>query len=141
MNKLSSKTWLKIVLWAIAIHVILIVISIAEVFVYSLINPGLENAAYADHATISGPYISMIFGFILFFLITKSLCKDRTTGKLAIALTFPVIYTILDFIIVHFSGVNWKEHLTVFIISFGVKTAGAFLGAFIGFRRKQKVEL
>ena len=133
MKQLTKKTWLKIILWAIVVHIILIVISVGEVFVYSLLNPGLAREAYSEHATLSGPYISMIFGFILFFLITRSLCKNLSNGRFVIALAFPIVYTIMDFLLVHFSGVNWEEHITVFLLSFGVKTLGALLGAFVGY--------
>ncbi len=130
MNSLSKLPWLKIIGWAILIHIILIVISILEVFIYSQINSGHEHSFYEEHAKISGPYISIIFGFILFFFVARLLAKSRQDKKFIIALLLPFIYTILDFLMLHFSGVDWAEHFWIFTISFLFKTLGAVLGAF-----------
>ena len=130
MNSKSKTPWWKIIGWAILIHVILIALSILEVFIYAQIHPGHEHSFYEDHAKVSGPYISIIFGFILFFFITRYFTKTRLDIKYLIAILLPVVYTIKDFLIVHFSGVDWGEHFWIFTISFLIKTLGAFLGAF-----------
>ena len=50
----------------------LVLISFAEVAVYSyLINPGQQESVYEAHANDSAPYISGIFGFIIFFLVAR----------------------------------------------------------------------
>ncbi len=130
MNTQSKFPWLRIILWAVLIHVILISISIFEVFLYSLLNPGLDNSLYEEHAKFSAPYVSIIFGLFIFILVLRHLGKKRIQQRFKIALVLPIIYTIKDFAIVHMSGVNWDEHLIIFLISFLVKMAGAFIGAF-----------
>lgn len=136
MNKITYKTWLTSTVWALIIHVILIVLSILEVFIYSLINPNHEDSFYREHAELTGPYISIFFGFFLFYFAAKYLSGKFNRNKLFIALSLPIIYTIMDFLMVHYSGVNWKEHITIFIISAIVKTLGSILGAFQGSYKK-----
>lgn len=138
MNKITYKTWLRITVWALVIHIILIVLSILEVFIYSLINPNHESSFYKEHAELTGPYISIFFGFIIFYLVARLISKNFTKNKIVIALGLPIIYTIMDFIMVHYSGVNWKEHIIVFIISALVKISGSVLGTFYGGPKKQK---
>lgn len=136
MDKVTTGTWLKLTFWALIIHVILIALSILEVFMYSLIKPNQENSFYTEHAELSGPYISIFFGFILFYFITRFLSKRFTKNKIVIALSLPFIYTIMDFVMVHYSGVNWKEHFVIFFVSFAIKTLGSLLGAFYGIKKK-----
>jgi len=132
MSKISYKTWLKITVWALVIHIMLIVLSILEVFIYSLINPNHEDSFYTNHAELTGPYISIFFGFIIFYFVASYLSRTLTIKKIIIALSLPIIYTIMDFLMVHYSGVIWKDHITIFIISFLVKTLGSVLGTFLG---------
>ncbi len=122
--------WLRIIGWAILVHIMLIAFAFLEVFIYSLIKPGLAEAQYTEHAKWSGPYISIFMGFILFFLIARRLSKIYANRRLIIGLTLPIIYTIIDFLILHFYGTDWTEHLVIFIISFLCKTMGSLLGAF-----------
>lgn len=122
--------------WAILIHIILIIITIVEVFVYSvLINPGQEQAVYDHHAEISGPWISMIFGFLLFLLTTRILGTGRAGKEFTIALFLTLFYVVTDALILIAAGVDWNEHFVVFLVSFLVKTAGAVIGALMAKRR------
>jgi len=122
---------------ALAIHIILIILSVIEVFIYSKVNPNLENSFYRDHAEVSGPYISMFFGIIIFYFVARLLSKKLTKNKITIALALPIIYTIMDFLMVHYSGVIWEDHIAVFVLSFLVKTIGSLLGVFFrGEKRK-----
>lgn len=131
MANITYKTWIKITIWALVIHIVLIAISILEVFIYSLFKPNQEENFYTEHAQLTGPYISIIFGFIIFYFVAKYLSKKITRKKkIIIALFLPIIYTILDFIMVQYSGVNWNQHLLIFSISALAKLTGSFLGAF-----------
>lgn len=141
MAIITFKTWLKITVWALAIHIILIILTIIEVFIYSIINPNHEDSFYRDHVEVSGPYISIFFGFILFYFVTRLLSKKFIRNKILIALSLPIIYTIMDFLMVHFSGVYWQEHFIIFIISFIVKTLGSLLGVFKLGEQARKVNI
>lgn len=133
MNKIQEityKTWLKIFVWAILIHITLIVLSVLEVFIYSLFKPNQEDSFYTEHAELTGPYISIFFGFFIFYFVARYLSKDFTRNKIVFALSLPIIYTIIDFLIVHYSGVDWNNHMIIFTISFFVKVLASFLGVF-----------
>lgn len=121
--------WLKIVGWALLIHIILIAISFLEVFIYSLFKPGQEESFYQEHAQLTAPYVSLIFGFFLFFFVLRMFARKRFDQRIAIALGLPIVYTITDFIIVQWAGVNWSEHLLIFMVSAFFKLLGALLGA------------
>ena len=58
---------LKLIGLAILTMIILVGISFLEVAIYSyVINPGQDASVYDAHAMDSAPYISAIFGFIIF---------------------------------------------------------------------------
>ena len=66
----NLKIFLKLGLWTIIIHVILIVLAILEVFIYStFINSGQGRSVYDQHAQNAGPYIAIIAGFALVYLV------------------------------------------------------------------------
>ena len=139
MSATTKLPWLKIIGWAILTHIILIAISFLEVFLYSLINPGHENSFYEEHAQVSAPYISIIFGFILFFLVARQLCKQAPDHWIAIVLLLPILYIILDFLMLLGYDVDWGEHLLVFMASFLSKALGAYLGAIAARRSLTKI--
>ena len=110
--------WLKLLGWAILIHIILIVLSILEVVAYStIINPGHEQSFYEQHAQTTAPYISIIFGIILFFFISRLLVKKRYDNRQVIALALPITYIIIDIVIMQLSDTDWGQQYFIFIIS------------------------
>lgn len=139
MTKTQQFPWLKILGWAILVHIILIAISFLEVFIYSaLINPGQEQTIYDAHAEASGPWISMIFGFILFLFICRSLGIGRPGKEMGIALALTIIYVITDALILTAASVDWTAHYQLFILSFVVKTIGAVIGAVLAKKRNNR---
>lgn len=63
---------LKLIGLAMLAMISLVVISIIEVAFYSYaVNPGQEAKVYETHANFSAPFISGIFGFIIFFFIAR----------------------------------------------------------------------
>lgn len=129
MKTLLKLPWLRITAWAVLIHVILIALSFLEVFIFSLMNPGQDQDFYREHAQWSGPYVSIIFGFVLFFLIARSLTRKYPHHRLFIILALPVVYTIMDFALVQGYGVDWEQHYFIFLLSFIIKALGGILGA------------
>ena len=62
---------LKLIGLAILAMITLVIISILEVTLYSyVVNPGQDVSVYEEHAKFSAPFISGIFGFIIFFLVS-----------------------------------------------------------------------
>lgn len=116
---------------ALLTMVTLVIISFIEVAVYSyLINPGQEDSVYEAHANSSAPYISGIFGFIVFYLIARYWKKKEYPNVFKLAVLFPLIYILLDIIIITAAGVKWAD----FILIFAIANTAKFLGSYLGYK-------
>jgi hypothetical protein len=106
------------------------------VVIYSyLVVPGKDEAFYEEHAQISGPWVSGIFGFILVFLVVRWYIKKYDERHLVFAIAFPVVYIIMDVLILLPFGINWKEHLPILLMANGAKLAGALFSYWVYGRR------
>jgi len=122
---------LKLIGLAILTMITLVIISFVEVAVYSyLINPEQEQSVYEAHANSSAPYISGIFGFIVFFLIARYWKKKEYQNVFKLVILFPLIYVLLDIIIITAAGVRWSD----FILIFAIANSAKFLGSFFGYK-------
>ncbi|NER14628.1 hypothetical protein GWK08_14325 [Leptobacterium flavescens] len=130
MGKSNKIPWLKITGWAILIHALLIVTSILEVFIFStLIKPNRDEVFYEQHAKVTAPYIAIIAGFVLIFLVARSLTRKLEKNKVLTGLLLALTYILIDVVLLFMASVNWSEHYGVFIISFLTKLLAAYLGA------------
>ena len=108
--------------------VVLMILSFIEVAIYSyLVNPGHDAAFYDAHAMASAPWISGIFGFIIFFFVVRYWAR-KNYDSLKLCLLFFLTYLIIDFIIVTAFAVSWKDYLLVFVIANGAKLLGGLAG-------------
>lgn len=122
---------LKLVGLVLLTMITLVIISFAEVAVYSyLINPNQEQSVYEAHANTSAPYISGIFGFIVFFLVARYWKKKEYPDVFKLIILFPLIYLVLDVIIITAAGVNWTD----FFLIFAIANSSKFLGSFLGYK-------
>ncbi|MCA4899573.1 MAG: hypothetical protein ACK514_17660 [Bacteroidota bacterium] len=122
---------LKLVGLVLLTMITLVIISFAEVAVYSyLINPNQEQSVYEAHANTSAPYISGIFGFIVFFLVARYWKKKGYPDVFKLIVLFPLIYLVLDVIIITAAGVNWTD----FFLIFAIANSSKFLGSFLGYK-------
>lgn len=122
---------LKLIGLAILTMITLVIISFLEVAVYSyLINPGQDQSVYEAHANISAPYISGIFGFIVFFLVTRYWKKKEYINILKLVVLYPLIYVLLDVVIITAAGVKWSD----FIFIFALANTAKFLGSYLGYK-------
>lgn len=124
---------LKLIGLAILVMITLIIISILEVAVYSyLVNPGQEISVYEAHAEFSAPYVSGIFGFILFFLIARYWKKKEYHNLSKLIFLFPLTYVLLDILVLLLSGAvewsKWSSIVLIFILANGAKFLGSYLG-------------
>jgi hypothetical protein len=120
---------LKLIGMAMLTMATLVIISFLEVAVYShLINAGQEESIYEAHANASAPYISGIFGFIVFFLVARYWKKNGYDNSLKITILFPVMYIVLDIILLTIFGVKWSEFIQIFLLANGAKFLGSCLG-------------
>ena len=121
----------KLIGLAILTMITLVIISFLEVAVYSyLINPGQEQSVYEAHAEVSAPYISGIFGFIVFFLVARHWKKKEYSNVFKLAILYPLIYVLLDIIIITAVGVKWAD----FILIFAIANTAKFLGSCLGYK-------
>lgn len=122
---------LKLIGLTILTMMVLIILSFLEVAVYSyLINPGQEQSVYEAHANISAPYISGIFGFIVFFLVVRYWKKKEYSNVFKLAMLFPLIYVLVDIIIISAFGVKWSD----FVLIFALANTAKFLGSYLGYK-------
>ena len=110
--------------------VILVLISFLEVAIYSyLINPGKDLILYEKHAEITAPYISGIFGFVLFFLLNAYWTKKNYTNAAKLSLILPLTYLCLDLtLLLSVGNIDWSEFILIFILANGAKFLGSILG-------------
>jgi len=129
---MKQYTILKLFGLAILTMITLIIISILEVTVYSyFINSRQDFSVYEAHAEISAPYVSGIFGFIIFFLVARYWKRKEFPNLLKLIFLFPLIYVLLDLTIIVIDGtVEWSSFILIFILANGAK----FLGSFLGYR-------
>lgn len=122
---------LKLIGLVILTMITLVTISILEVTVYSyLINPGQDVSVYDAHAEMTAPYISGIFGFIVFFLVARHWKKKEYPNVFKLVILYPIIYVLLDIIIITAAGVKWSD----FILIFAIANTAKFLGSYLGYK-------
>ncbi len=111
-------------------QVVLVGISFAEVFGYSMfVNSGKEESFYEAHAMASAPWISGIFGFIVFFFVSRYWTKKQLPNAFNLALMFPLVYIVWDLLVVTLYGVpDWLAFLPIFVSANGAKLVGSMSG-------------
>ncbi len=118
--------------------IVLVALSFAEVAVYSyLIYPAQAQSVYEAHANLSAPYISGIFGFIIFFLVARYWARKEYPNAFKLAILFPITYIVLDSIIITAAGVKWSD----FILIFAIANTAKFLGSYLGYKFNAKPSL
>ena len=123
---------LKLVGLSVLYMAILIVCSFIEVAIYSyLIIPGKNEAFYEAHSMVSAPYISAIFGFLLFFTTVRFWKKKNYNNVQTLAFLFPAVYFLIDLGLMVGFSVNWAEIWLIFTLSNLAKFIGSMLGFFL----------
>lgn len=113
----------------------LVAISFFEVAVYSyILNPNQDQSVYEAHANATAPYISAIFGFIIFFLIGAVWKKNGVENGKQLSWWFPLTYFIMDIVIVSIAGIKWSDYLLIFMFS----NLAKFIGSLSGFNLTKK---
>lgn len=121
--------FLKLFGMALLAMTILVLVSFLEVVVYSyLINPGHEMPVYEAHAQFTAPYISGIFGFIVFFLVLRYWKKKGYEDLFKLAIYYPLTYILLDIVILTSASVDWSSFIGTFVLANGAKLLGSYLG-------------
>jgi len=124
--------WLKLIGVAILLHIVLILISILEVVCYSyLIAPGKDDEFYNTHATISGPWISAIFGSLFMFLLVKRFTKRFSQQQLTYVIWLPTIYIAIELVFFFVAGYAFKDFVYPFVLATIPKIVAVLLAYFI----------
>ena len=130
--------WLRLLGWAALAHIILLALSFLEVFIYSfLINPGQDQSFYEAHARISAPYVAILLGIPLFYLIARNLARKYGL-EIRIGIWLAVFYVILDFLMLIPNPIDWSAHWWIFLLSFLTKLGAALWGS-LSVRKRKKV--
>lgn len=108
----------------------LVLISFVEVAIYSyLIHPGETASFYDAHAELTAPYISGIFGFIAFFLVSRYWKKKQYENAFALSLYFPLTYVLLDIVLITAMAADqWGSFWLIFLVANAAKFAGSYAG-------------
>ena len=128
---------LKLIGITVTTTIVLVGISILEVFLYSIfINPNQVSSVYDAHAEVSAPWISAIFGFMIFFLLVRFWAEKNTDILKKLAFLYPLTYAIWDFIIIiSIANVDWSQFYIIFLLSQLAKFAGSYFGYFMSIRK------
>lgn len=122
--------WLKIVGWAIVAHIVLIGLSILEVFVYSLmINPGQAQHVYETHARVYAPFVALVFGIPVFYLLARRLVKRNPGQGRVIWIGLSLTYIVTDLLMVIPFTINLQKDGWILIVSYVTKSVSGYLGA------------
>lgn len=128
MNKIN---WFKVLGVSVLIHIILIALTFLAVFIYSIaINTGQSNEFYEAFAQKIGPYISAICGSILIYYFVLRLNKGKTINPFIIGLGLPIIYIVIDMLIIILMVPDWTEGVSTIAISNGAKLLAGILASF-----------
>ncbi|MES2618958.1 MAG: hypothetical protein V4613_13860 [Bacteroidota bacterium] len=117
---------LKLIGLAVLTIATLVIISILEVTVYSyLVNPGQTMSVYDAHAEYSAPYISGVFGFIVFFMVARHWKKRQYPNAFRLSMLFPLVYVLMDMVIIIAATMeHWLDFVGIFLIANSAKFLG-----------------
>lgn len=136
---MKPKRWLEIVGTAILIEILLILISIAEVFIWGFTQSGPPTDATAQaHAEAVGPFLSAIFGALLMYAAAWNFCRRDTEHRYLYAIALPTIYLLLDVAILLFYPVDWLHHFPVLLAANAPKFAGSLFATFLAERKGRR---
>jgi hypothetical protein len=132
MTNTSIKWGLALVATLLA-EVVLIALSVICVAVYSYtIHTGETQEFYNAFAAASGPWVSLIAGGPVFFLIARWIRRRAAAGALGTAMTMCAFYIAIEIAIMLLWPGGFSATLGILplvIVGFVVKVTGAWLGA------------
>jgi hypothetical protein len=124
----TTKLALKLSGWAFLIHVILIGLTVAEVFIYSIvINTDQPNSFYEEHAQQSGPIIGIVIGFVVVWWIARMLMLKNSDSRLQISWGLPTAYVVIDIVMLVMAGIPPVSTWWIFGISYSTKFVAGYM--------------
>ena len=128
---------------ACATLVITVIASVLMVVFYSyFIEPGQSQEFYTQAAQWIAPWLSHLFGPLVFFTFNFWLARrSAERNEMLFAAATIISYVIVDLSTLPMMGLPIAAALTVpFGLSLCAKTVGAFAGAFLGSRARANVK-
>lgn len=117
--------WFRAVGGAVAAEVAQIAAAFLWVAFYSyVINPGQPLAVYQQHAQVSGPWVSIIAGFIIFYAASRWVARSVPT-----AMALFVIFLVIDGLLLVLASAQADAALFVLAgASYATKLIACYLG-------------
>lgn len=105
---MSSKDirWGAAICGALLAEIAQIAAAFVWVAIYSyLINPGQAMAAYEQHAQASGPWVSIIAGFAIFYAASRWIARSIPTALALFAIFLAIDLTLFVFVSANLSAI------------------------------------
>lgn len=117
---------------ALLAEVALVIASVVWVAIYSyVINPGQPMAVYEQHAQASGPWVSLIAGFPIFYLASRLIAKSLPA---ALAL-FGIFLTLDVLLLLLIDAQAARSILWLIVANFSTKLLACYFGGLHGSRQ------
>lgn len=131
----QSIRWGAAVGGALLAEIAQIIASVLWVAVYSyVLNPGQPISVYEQHAQTSGPWVSILAGFPIFYAASRWVARSLPTG-----LALFGVFLVLDgTLLLLMDAQIAKEILWLVVLSYATKLLACYLGGRHG--RRQPVE-
>lgn len=131
----QTPSWPRVLAAVLVAQVALVGASIAWVAVYShLIAPDQPMAAYHAHAQASGPWVSLLVGLPVFYLLGAWLARHRPPAARASAVALAICYIGFDFALLLALAPGAIPWLLV-VANYAAKAAATWVGATRGAAR------
>jgi hypothetical protein len=123
--------WFRAIGGAVLAEIAQVAAAFLWVAIYSyLINPGQPMAVYRQHAQDSGPWVSAIAGFLIFYLVSRWIARSVPT-----AMALFVVFLLMDGALFIFAGV----HMSAWLIAMaGASYATKLVACYMGGRHGQR---
>ena len=123
---------------ALLIMAISVLLSVVEVFIYSLFVPNKPSSFYDAHALQSAPWVSGIAGGLLMFAFTRHYIRKKASQHLLYALSLPTVYVLIDISILLAMQADLNGNYHIYIMANLAKYAGALIAYY--FKPRASIE-
>ena len=126
----TSIRWGLAVVATLLAEITLIVLSILCVAVYSYaIHTGETAEFYSAFARVSGPWVSLIAGGPVFFLLARWIRRRAPSVAVATAMAMAGLYVAIEIVVLFLWTADAGGLLPFVLLGFALKVAGAWIGA------------
>jgi hypothetical protein len=132
IENVQSIRWGAAVGGAILAEVAQVIAAVLWVAIYSyVLNPGQSMDVYEQHAQASGPWVSIIIGFPIFYFASRWIARSLPT-----ALALFGVFLTLDLILILLMGGQSASAILwlMIVLSFATKLLACYLGGLHGSR-------